>query len=80
VGDGEEGGGGVNEAKVDEAVCSACGCERDWTECPACGGDGAVSRYDEDPLWYHEDDLFTCETCQGRGGWPVCRNCFPIAG
>ena len=40
-----------------------------WFDCYDCGGDGVVSRHDEDPLWYGEDDVFPCQTCYGEGGF-----------
>lgn len=36
-------------------------------DCWSCGGEGWVSRHDEDPLWYDEDDLYPCEVCGGVG-------------
>lgn len=41
----------------------------DWIECWSCGGEGFHELYDEDPLWYDEDDIETCEECAGAGGW-----------
>ncbi len=38
-------------------------------DCYDCGGVGWVSRYEENPLWYDEDDLWLCRTCNGAGGW-----------
>jgi DnaJ-class molecular chaperone len=43
--------------------------DSDWEDCPECGGEGWVSRYEEDPLWYDEDEEWPCELCGGKGGW-----------
>ena len=54
-------------------LCPRCGCcEMEWVECHECGGEGWVSRYEEDPLWYDEDDLWPCHICEGEGGWWAC--------
>lgn len=54
-------------------LCPRCNCcEIDWEACPECDGEGYVSRYDEDPLWYSEDADWPCEMCMGQGGWNRC--------
>ncbi len=42
-----------------------------WFDCHECGGEGEINRYEEDPLWYREDEWFVCELCDGKGGWLV---------
>lgn len=67
-------------ASVDtDPRCLKCGGFMDWVDCHACGGDGIHELYDDDPLWYDEDDVEPCETCDGRGGWRVCLTCNPAA-
>ena len=42
--------------------------------CDVCE-DGYISHYEEDPLWYNEDDCELCPECHGYGvqQWcPVC--------
>ena len=43
--------------------------EGDWVDCYECGGEGWISRYEEDPLWYDENEEWRCEVCLGAGGW-----------
>jgi hypothetical protein len=48
-------------------------------ECGWCGGEGTTypgELYDEDPLWYDEDDVETCHSCQGRGWFRECPRCI----
>lgn len=42
-----------------------------WFDCHECGGEGEVNRYEEDQLWYRENEWFRCENCAGKGGWTV---------
>ena len=57
-----------------EIVCKHCGEEGEWVHC--CNGcdDGYFDGYEEDPLWYDEDDLIPCSECRGRGGRWICPN------
>jgi hypothetical protein len=59
--------------------CPHCGGDTRWEECEQFGcDDGAIDRFDEDPLWYGYAPLSerfeTCDMCQGRGGWYACAN------
>lgn len=56
-------------------TCPECGSDLDFAECDDCGGEGMVSRFEEDPLWYDEDDLFPCSRCLGKSGWWYCAHC-----
>ena len=58
----------------DPGECPACNGMALWFDCdvPQCE-DGFVSLYDEDPLWYDEDEIERCDRCEGRGGWWVCQ-------
>ena len=54
--------------------CGRCGSSADWEDCPDCE-DGETfpgELYEQDPLWYDEDDTLPCETCDARGGWYRC--------
>lgn len=42
-----------------------------WVTCWSCGGEGFHELHDEDPMWYDEDDVKTCDICLGKGGWPL---------
>ena len=55
-------------------VCSVCGIPMEWQDCWNGCDDGLFSPYDEDPLWYDEDDTEVCDICEGKGGWWVCPN------
>lgn len=52
--------------------CPTCGCGMEWQDCWNGCDEGYLSLYDEDPLWYDEDDTEVCSVCDGRGGWWVC--------
>lgn len=54
------------------AQCARCGSSTGFVDCDDCGGEGWLSREEEDPLWYDPDDLFPCNTCRGHGGWRHC--------
>jgi len=47
--------------------------------CGDCGGEGEVDRYEEDPLWYDEGDMYPCHMCEGRGWMRECLRCCPGA-
>jgi len=60
----------------DFRLCPRCRCcEEVREECEACGGEGHTPEgylYEQDPLWYDEDDTEPCEICNGEGGWWRC--------
>jgi hypothetical protein len=58
----------------DGQFCKLCGSSMAWEDCWYCGGAGEFDLYDEDPLYYDEDDTERCEECKGRGGYYVCLN------
>lgn len=37
----------------------------DWIECWNCGGEGEI----EDEDWQFAGEFYTCDICDGRGGW-----------
>ena len=66
---------GVGVEYPDGSVaCAACGCEAEWEECGACGGEGGHDGYEEDPLWYQPGEIATCPQCSGYGGDWWCPN------
>lgn len=40
-------------------------------ECWNCGGEGYRDLYEEDPMWYDEDEVEKCEICEGKGFYIV---------
>jgi hypothetical protein len=54
-------------------LCPRCKCCTTYTEeCYDCGGLGYHEMFEEDPLWYDEDDIQTCSTCQGKCYFTFC--------
>ena len=57
-------------------LCERCQCcEMFRQQCENCGGYGHSEfgeLHDFDPLWYDEDDIEWCATCEGYGGWWRC--------
>lgn len=53
-------------------VHDANGKYMEWEDCWNGCDDGYLSLYDEDPLFYDEDDQEVCDICDGKGGWWVC--------
>ena len=62
-----------NDGREWDCRCARCGASTEFIRCEQCD-DGYVSRYEEDPLWYDEDDLWPCDWCRGAGGWQHCGN------
>lgn len=58
----------------DDMTCEFCGAQKEWEDCWNGCDDGYLSLYDEDPLFYDEDDQELCPICDGDGGWWVCPN------
>lgn len=56
----------------DEMTCETCGAPLEWEPCWNGCDDGQLNLYDEDPLFFDEDDTETCHVCRGAGGWWVC--------
>ena len=57
-----------------EPVCAVCGMCMEWEDCWNGCEDGFFNLYEEDPLFYDEDDTEVCEICKGQGGYWVCPN------
>jgi hypothetical protein len=54
-----------------DCQCARCGSSTDFLDCGNCD-DGYVSRFEEDPLWYDENELYPCPDCNGKGGHQHC--------
>lgn len=70
------------EAPESPDFCQQCGAGLDYEECPDCDGEGETEPgylYEQDPLWYDEEDTEPCSTCDGAGRWPVCYACRDVA-
>lgn len=57
---------------VVEPFCSICGGPMVWESCWNGCDDGYIDLYEEDPLWYDDDDIETCRICGGAGGYWQC--------
>lgn len=55
-----------------EPFCSICGGLMAWEPCWNGCDEGYIDLYEEDPLFYDEDDCELCQICEGRGGYWVC--------
>lgn len=62
----------MTEPDIIEPRCPICGGLMAWEECWNGCDDGYHSLYEEDPLWYDEDDEEVCEICEGKGGYWIC--------
>lgn len=55
-------------------LCPRCRCceliPNQDDSCWNCGGEGYFDLYDEDPLWYDEDEIEMCSECKGSGVLP----------
>lgn len=62
------------DAEPFEPACEICGSDLWWEPCDQCGGEGFREVYEDDPMWYDEDDTETCDWCLGHGGHYFCLN------
>lgn len=47
----------------------------DRLSCWRCGGTGYIDgseMFEQDPFWYDQDEIYTCDCCHGRGGADDC--------
>jgi hypothetical protein len=68
-----------NDGREWDAQCARCGSSVTRVDCWKCGGEGESAPgelYEQDPLWYDEDDTETCDVCGGTGGWLRCLSNF----
>ncbi len=63
-----------DDIEIGDATCPKCNHYLYWQRCPNCE-DGFIDLYDEDPLWYDEDEVETCPECGGHGCHSWCPNC-----
>ena len=66
------------DKKTDSYTCPIHGAVHDntaWVPCWNGCDDGYFDGYEDDPLWYDECDMETCDVCHGKGGWTVCGQC-----
>lgn len=64
-----------DDGRAWEARCARCSSDTNTIDCDRCGGAGSTEPgelYEEDPLWYDEDEIADCHQCAGQGSWPVC--------
>lgn len=64
-----------NDGNDWDAACARCGSTAEWIHCERCDGMGVTEPgelYEEDPLWYDEDDQEPCHQCGGEARWLVC--------
>ena len=58
--------------------CKECGDLMEWIDCwNGCDEGWITDLYEQDPLWYDEDDMERCDVCNGKSGWYVCNVCHP---
>lgn len=64
-----------NDGRNWDVQCARCGSSLAFEECDYCGGDGETQPgelYEQDPLWYDEDDTDPCSLCCGAGTFAHC--------
>lgn len=78
-----------NDGREWDCQCARCGSSIEWEQCGACGGEGITAPgelYEQDPLWYDQDDYEPCHQCNGDASWGICLsspewcNSHPIPG
>jgi hypothetical protein len=58
-----------------ECQCARCGSSIQFDPCASCGGDGWTEPgelYEQDPLWYDQNDTEACPDCDGEGSFAIC--------
>lgn len=66
----------MDDWEYSERQCPKCQSEMRTRECNDCGGEGfRDDLYEEDPLWYDEDDTEPCHTCAQKGHETWCGEC-----
>lgn len=63
---------GWDDPIPDIEACSVCGADLEWTDCWECHGEGEFDWYADNPNEYGPDDVETCGTCNGAGGYLEC--------
>ena len=55
--------------------CPKCGETLRCRDCEDCGGEGTIDDlYEQDPMWYDEDEWEYCSHCNGKGCFFWCGN------
>lgn len=58
-----------------DCQCARCGSSLGFASCDSCAGEGWTAPgelFEENPLWYDEEDTMPCPSCYGFGGWHFC--------
>jgi hypothetical protein len=56
------------EGRGEDSQCARCGSSTYFVSCGQCGGEGET----EDEDWQFEGEFYTCDICEGEGGWLRC--------
>ena len=64
-----------DEIELYEECCPKCGTQMYWRRCDSCDDGWITDLYEEDPLWYDEDDIEMCHECNGHGCHRWCPKC-----
>lgn len=64
-----------DEIELDEECCPKCGTQMYWRRCDNCDDGWITDLYDEDPMWYDEDEIEICHECNGHGRHRWCLKC-----
>lgn len=62
------------DVELDEP-CPRCGTSTLRQPCHRCDDGYITDLYEEDPLWYDEDDIEVCDECRGYGNYWWCPRC-----
>jgi DnaJ-class molecular chaperone len=63
-----------DDYEYDDEACPKCGhSPTHRRECGECD-EGYVNRYEEDPMWYDDEDV-PCDECNGTGWQRWCPKC-----
>ncbi len=69
---------GDDDIRYSDESCPKCGNGMVIRTCGRCGGEGCSEPgelYEQDPLWYDQDDVETCPECSGHGTHEWCQKC-----
>lgn len=69
---------GDDDLGCSDESCPKCGNGMVTRTCSRCGGDGCSAPgelYEQDPLWYDQDDVEECTECSGHGFHEWCQKC-----
>jgi predicted RNA-binding Zn-ribbon protein involved in translation (DUF1610 family) len=63
------------ETELDDECCPKCGTQMRWRRCDSCDDGWITDLFEEDPMWYDEDDIEMCTECHGHGCHRWCPKC-----